>query len=133
MAAHRDRLGFLLADDVDPSVRALGWEGRTLFGGERVTSLRAWPLLVTFTYPAGGGPSPALTPYDPSLAWTLVAGGDIMLDRGVAKTVKTDKKGVDFPFDGGHASRSPRATAAHRSAGICRGSSEPATPARYVP
>ncbi|MEO8469438.1 MAG: CapA family protein [Chloroflexota bacterium] len=101
MAAHRDRLGFLLADDVDPSVRALGWEGRTLFGADRVASLRAWPLLVTFTYPAGQAPPAAPTAYDPSLAWTLVAGGDIMLDRGVAKTVKTAKKGVDFPFDGG--------------------------------
>ena len=108
MAAHRDRLGFLLADDVDPSVRALGWEGRTLFGGERVASLRAWPLLVTFTYPAGQTPPAAVTAYDPSLAWTLVAGGDIMLDRGVAKTVKTDRKGVDFPFNGGTATITSR-------------------------
>ncbi len=108
MASHRDRLGFLPADDVDPSVRALGWAGRTLFGGDRVSSLRAWPLLATFTYPAGQAPPPADTTYDPSLAWTLVAGGDIMLDRGVAKTVKTDGKGVDFPFDGGTATITSR-------------------------
>ena len=103
LAAHRDRLGFLLVDDVDPSVRALGWEGKTLFGGDRVRSLVAWPLQAMFTYPAGGAPARPATAYDPARAWTLVAGGDIMLDRGVAKTVKTDGKGVDFPFDGGTA------------------------------
>jgi hypothetical protein len=36
-------------------------------------------------------------------SWTLVAGGDILLDRGVAQTVKVKGKGVDFPFDGGTA------------------------------
>ena len=33
----------------------------------------------------------------------MVAGGDILLDRGVAKVVKIQGKGVDFPFDGGTA------------------------------
>ena len=103
LATHRDRLGFLLADDVDPSVRALGWEGQTLFGGDRVRSLVDWPLQVLFTFPAGQAPAQPATAYNPGRAWTLVAGGDIMLDRGVATTVKTDGKGVDFPFDGGAA------------------------------
>ena len=31
----------------------------------------------------------------------MVAGGDIMLDRGVAQTLKIKGKGADFPFDGG--------------------------------
>ena len=108
LAAHRDRLGFLRADDVDPSVRALGWGDLTLFGEDRVASLAAWPLAIQVT------PAPALSGqivtsgYDPATAWTMVAGGDILLDRGVAKTVKTDGKGVDFPFDGGTASITSR-------------------------
>ncbi|MEO7230093.1 MAG: CapA family protein, partial [Candidatus Limnocylindrales bacterium] len=101
MAAHPDRLGFLLVDDVDPSVKALDWNGVAMFGGDHVASLAAWPLMVQLTYPAGTAPDAPAVSYDPARAWTLVAGGDIMLDRGVAKTVKTDGKGVDFPFDGG--------------------------------
>ncbi len=108
MAAHRDRLGFLLVDDVDPSVRALEWEGAALFGGDRVKALAAWPLQATFSYPSGSAPLPPPVTYDPARAWTLVAGGDILLDRGVAKTVKTDGKGVDFPFDGGTATITSR-------------------------
>jgi len=108
LAAHRDRLGFLLADDVDPSVRALGWQGAALFGGDRVSTLADWPLQAAFTYPAGTAPAPPPLTYDPAAAWTLVAGGDILLDRGVAKTVKTDGKGVDFPFAGGTATITSR-------------------------
>ncbi len=108
MAAHRDRLGFLLGDEIDPSIRALGWEGQTLFGERRVEVLAEWPLQAVFTYPAGRAPAPSSTAYDPARAWTLVAGGDILLDRGVAKTVKTDGKGVDFPFDGGTATITSR-------------------------
>jgi poly-gamma-glutamate capsule biosynthesis protein CapA/YwtB (metallophosphatase superfamily) len=108
LAAHRDRLGFLLADDVDPSVRALGWEGTTLFGADRVSTLAEWPLWAAFTYPAGTAPAPPSLTYDPASAWTLVAGGDILLDRGVARTVKTDGKGVNFPFDGGTATITSR-------------------------
>ncbi len=108
LAAHRDRLAFLLVDDVDPSVRALGWEGVTLFGGDRVSTLAEWPLQAAFTYPAGTAPAPPPLIYDPASAWTLVAGGDILLDRGVAKTIKTDGKGVNFPFDGGTATITSR-------------------------
>ena len=39
--------------------------------------------------------------YDPATAWTLVAGGDILLDRGVSARHPESGKGVDFPFDGG--------------------------------
>jgi poly-gamma-glutamate synthesis protein (capsule biosynthesis protein) len=41
--------------------------------------------------------------FDPKATWTLFAGGDILLDRGVYQTVKLRGKGVDFPFDGGAA------------------------------
>jgi poly-gamma-glutamate synthesis protein (capsule biosynthesis protein) len=93
MARHRDRLGFLRADEVGPSVRALAWGRRALFGVDRVASLAGWPLKAQL--PTRGGH------YDPRRAWTLVAGGDILLDRGVALTVRA--RGVDFPFDGGRA------------------------------
>ncbi|MFL5679525.1 MAG: CapA family protein [Chloroflexota bacterium] len=96
LAAHRKRLAFLRADAVTPAVRALGWGDKTLFGGDRVASLDAWGLTAQLPAAAAGG-------YDPAKAWTLVAGGDILLDRGVAQTVKIRGKGVDFPFDGGTA------------------------------
>jgi poly-gamma-glutamate synthesis protein (capsule biosynthesis protein) len=96
LAAHRDRLAFLRADAVMPKVRALAWGHDSLFGVGRVSSLTDWPLRATLPDRPGRR-------YDPARAWTLVAGGDILLDRGVAKTVKFDGRGVDFPFDGGRA------------------------------
>ena len=95
LAANRKRLAFLRASEVGPSVRALGWGDRRLFGVGPVKTLDAWGLTATL-------PETGVT-FDPAATWTLVAGGDIMLDRGVAQTVKINKKGVDFPFDGGTA------------------------------
>jgi poly-gamma-glutamate synthesis protein (capsule biosynthesis protein) len=95
MARTRNRLGFLRADVVGPNVRALAWGRDALYGVDRVADLDAWPLMAQLPDRRGG--------YDPGRAWTLVAGGDILLDRGVAKTVKIDGRGVDFPFDGGRA------------------------------
>jgi hypothetical protein len=94
LAERRKRLAFLRADDVSESVRALAWEGATLFGVGRVDDLGAWPLTATLAVSADDAR------YDPATAWTIVAAGDIMLDRGVARQVKVLKKGVDFPFDG---------------------------------
>jgi poly-gamma-glutamate synthesis protein (capsule biosynthesis protein) len=99
LSAHRKRLGFLRADEVRPSVRALSWGPDALFGVDRVKTLAEWPFVAHVPEDA----APAEPAYDPAAAWTLFAGGDIMLDRGVAKTVKVDGKGVDFPFDGGTA------------------------------
>jgi hypothetical protein len=93
LAAHRDRIALLRAEAVGPSVRALAWGKTSLFGVDRVRSLADWPLTADLP--------PAAAPFDPAATWTLVAGGDILLDRGVAKTVKIDGQGVDFPFDGG--------------------------------
>jgi poly-gamma-glutamate synthesis protein (capsule biosynthesis protein) len=101
LTASRKRLAFLLVDDVDPSVRALGWEGSFLFGGERVRAAAEWPLQATFTAGAGSEPDVPPSRYDPATAWTLVAGGDILLDRGVALAIRESARGVDFPFDGG--------------------------------
>ncbi|HET9520454.1 MAG TPA: CapA family protein [Candidatus Limnocylindrales bacterium] len=97
LAKHRKRLAFLRADEVGPSVRALSWGDRALFGGDAVKSLEAWGLSAQLEVASGAAS------FDPAATWTLVAGGDIMLDRGVAQTIKIKKKGVDFPFDGGTA------------------------------
>ena len=97
LAASRKRLAVLRADAVGPSVRALGWGNRRLFGVDAVKTVAAWGLTARL-------PQPVDTPlFDPAASWTLVAGGDIMLDRGVAQTVKIRGKGVDFPFNGGTA------------------------------
>ena len=97
LATHRKRLAFLRADAVGPEVRALAWGADALFGVDRVRDLAKWPLTANLVKPA---PADA---YDPADTWTLFAGGDILLDRGVYETVKVKGKGVDFPFDGGSA------------------------------
>jgi poly-gamma-glutamate synthesis protein (capsule biosynthesis protein) len=97
LAGNRKRLAVLRADAVGPSVRALGWGNRRLFGVDAVKTVAAWGLTARL-------PQPVDAPlFDPAASWTLVAGGDIMLDRGVAQTVKIRGKGVDFPFNGGTA------------------------------
>jgi len=97
LAKHRKRLAFLRADDVTPAVRALAWGGRTLFGVDRVRTLGDWRLRATLPSDAPG------QAFDPATTWTMFAGGDILLDRGVYQTVKINGKGADFPFDGGTA------------------------------
>jgi poly-gamma-glutamate synthesis protein (capsule biosynthesis protein) len=94
-AKNRKRLAFLRADAVGPEVRALTWQGKALFGVDRVKDVADWPL--TATLPAAA----AEDAYDPATTWTLFAAGDILLDRGVYLTLK--KKGADFAFDGGTA------------------------------
>jgi capsule synthesis protein PGA_cap len=88
-------LGILRASDVTPGVRALGIGKQQLFGLSRTDSLDTWPLRGEVEDPA---------PWDQARTWTLVAGGDILLDRGVALAVRTRNAGVDFPYDGGRAS-----------------------------
>jgi poly-gamma-glutamate synthesis protein (capsule biosynthesis protein) len=91
------RLAFLRADEVGPEVRALAWDGSALFGVDRVRAVADWPLTARLP---GAAPADA---YDPATTWTLFAGGDIMLDRGVYQTLAIKGKGADFPFDGGTA------------------------------
>ena len=91
------RLGFLRADAVGPGVRTLAWGSVSLFGVGRVKTLAKWPLSASLPVPT------ADAAFDPATTWTLFAGGDILLDRGVYQTVKLRRKGVDFPFDGGTA------------------------------
>ncbi|HEY7968602.1 MAG TPA: CapA family protein [Candidatus Limnocylindrales bacterium] len=97
LAKNRKRLGVLRADDVGPGVRALGWGGKSLYGVDAVKTAADWTLTAQLPQP---GDVPV---FDPKETWTLVAGGDIMLDRGVAQTLKIRGKGADFPFNGGTA------------------------------
>lgn len=103
LAANRKRLGFLRAADVTPAVRALAWGGRTLFGVDRVTTLAGWRLVVGLAPTGAGSDGSAADTFDPASTWTLFAGGDILLDRGVYQTIRVNGRGVDFPFDGGTA------------------------------
>ncbi len=97
IAKHRKRLAFLRADAIGPGIRALAWGGKALFGVDRLTDSADWTLHARLpAAPTGQG-------FDASQTWTLFAGGDIMLDRGVAQTLKIKRKGADFPFDGGSA------------------------------
>ncbi len=89
-------LGVVRAADVTPSVRALAVDGRSLFGAERVRLLDAWPLTVAEAADPGRG-------FDPGRLWTLVAGGDVVLDRAVYREAVLDGKGADLPWDGGTA------------------------------
>jgi poly-gamma-glutamate synthesis protein (capsule biosynthesis protein) len=97
LAANRKRLAFLRADAVGPEVRALAWGDAALFGVDRVKELGDWPLKARLPAP------PAADAYDPATTWTLFAGGDILLDRGVYETLAVKGKGANFPFDGGTA------------------------------
>ena len=97
LAKHRKRLAFLRAEDVTPGVRALAWGGRSLFGVGRITDPAAWRLHAQL--PAAAEDEA----FDPAATWTMFAGGDILLDRGVYQTVRIRGRGVDFPFDGGTA------------------------------
>jgi len=93
LAKHRDRLAFLRVSDVTPAVRALGWGGRALFGSQHVPAAQ-WPLSAQLAVVQGSKP-------DATPLWTLIAGGDILLDRGVSLAVGAH--GRDFLFDGDEA------------------------------
>ena len=97
LATNRKHLAVLRADAVRPGVRALGWGGRFLFGVDAVDTLADWGLTASLPQRSD------TRVWDPAASWTIVAGGDIMLDRGVAQTLKIGGKGADFPFDGGTA------------------------------
>jgi poly-gamma-glutamate capsule biosynthesis protein CapA/YwtB (metallophosphatase superfamily) len=90
----RRTLGIVPAGQVTPTVRALAVDGASLFGGERMRTLDAWPLMAQ-----GSGGSP----FDPSSTWTIAAAGDVMLDREVHRQTVILKKGPDYPWDGGFA------------------------------
>ncbi|HET9085186.1 MAG TPA: CapA family protein [Candidatus Limnocylindrales bacterium] len=97
LAKHRKRLGFMRAEDVSPAVRALAWGDRSLFGVDRVKKAADWRLNAELPR---RGDEPG---FDPAATWTLFAGGDILLDRGVYETLRVKGRGPNFPFAGGTA------------------------------
>ena len=93
-------LGLLPVDEVTPDVRALAIDGIDLFGNDRLRDIRTWPLL-TLAAPVADSAAKAQASFDPAATWTLVAAGDVMLDRTVyARTVRQGR-GADYPWDGG--------------------------------
>ena len=90
-------LGIVRAEDVTPAVLALAVGGVTLFGEGRVRDLAAWPLQV----PESPGARPST--FSPASLWTMVAGGDVMLDRYVYKRTVIDGLGANYPWSGGTA------------------------------
>ena len=105
VAGHADRLGIVRASQVEAGVRALSWEGKSLFGVARVKNLAEWPLKARAAGLATASDgSVASEAFDPAQLWTAAAGGDVMLDRGVSRTIRAQSAGYDFPFEGGSAS-----------------------------
>jgi poly-gamma-glutamate synthesis protein (capsule biosynthesis protein) len=90
-------LGLLPAGEVTLDVRALTVDGVDLFGNDRLRDVKDWPLLM----PAAPGADPPS--FDPATTWTLVAGGDVMLDRSIYRRTVREGKGADYPWDGGFA------------------------------
>ena len=90
-------LGIVRPEDVGPSVHALAVSGVALFGDGRVRDLAAWPL--TVAEPPDAAPST----FSLATTWTLVAGGDVMLDRYVYKRTVIDGLGAAYPWNGGNA------------------------------
>jgi poly-gamma-glutamate capsule biosynthesis protein CapA/YwtB (metallophosphatase superfamily) len=97
----QDVLGFIRATEIRPSVRALGVDGRTLFGSARVRSIAGWPLVIPEL--TGAGSPPGTPAFDPAATWTFVAAGDVMLDREVYRRTVLLARGADFPWNGGTA------------------------------
>lgn len=88
-------LGIVRADDVTIGVRALAVNGVALFGIGRTTVLANWPLLAS---------EPGVSSeFATSTAWTMAAGGDVMLDKAVYARSVLDGRGVDYAWDGGYA------------------------------
>jgi poly-gamma-glutamate capsule biosynthesis protein CapA/YwtB (metallophosphatase superfamily) len=99
LAKNRKRLAIIRADEVTAGVRALAWGKRSLFGVDRVRDPGKWRLFAHLQDDNGDGRDN----FDPATTWTMFAGGDVLLDRGVHQTISVRGKGEDFPFDGGFA------------------------------
>ena len=104
-------LGLVPLDEVRPDLRALSVDGRSLFGGGRITDPSDWPLTAepaptdlavderSGTAAEAGASAAANEPP----TWTLAAAGDVMLDREVYRQAVLLDKGSDHPWDGGFA------------------------------
>jgi poly-gamma-glutamate synthesis protein (capsule biosynthesis protein) len=97
---HSNVLGLVRAEDVRPAVRALGIDGRALFGDARIRTIADWALTIRAPRRVGGT---AGAPFDASMTWTVVAAGDVMNDRAVYQEAVLLHHGPDFPWNGGTA------------------------------
>jgi poly-gamma-glutamate capsule biosynthesis protein CapA/YwtB (metallophosphatase superfamily) len=88
-------LGLVPAARIRPDLRALSVDGLALYGGDRLDDVSAWPLL--------GADAGEPNPFEPGQVWTMIAGGDVMLDREPYRQSMILGKGVDFVWDGGMA------------------------------
>ena len=93
-------LGLVPAGEMRPDLRALSVDGLGLYGADRLEDLQAWPL----TAPAG----PDDRVFDPGSTWTMLAGGDVMLDREPHRKAVMEGKGADWLWDGGFAAITSR-------------------------
>lgn len=90
-------IGILRAEDVTPDVRVLAVDGVDLFGVDRLRDLSQWSLLAVADSNAG------TAAFDSARTWTLVAAGDVMLDREVYQQPVVRGEGPDWPWNGGSA------------------------------
>ncbi len=97
---HSNVLGLVQPESVRPAIRALGIDGRTLFGDGRVRTIADWALTIRAPRTVGGT---ATVDFDPAATWTLVAAGDVMNDRAVYRQAVLLHHGPDFPWQGGTA------------------------------
>jgi poly-gamma-glutamate capsule biosynthesis protein CapA/YwtB (metallophosphatase superfamily) len=97
---HTNVLGILRAEDVRPAIRALGIDGRVMFGDGRVRRVADWALTIRAPRQLGGTTA---APFDASTTWTVVAAGDVMNDRAVYQQAVVLHHGPDFPWNGGTA------------------------------
>ena len=87
-------IGILRATDVDQSVRALAIDGVSLFGNERIGDIGEWPITATVE---------STEAWNQQSLWTMVATGDMMLDRIVITNVNEAGGDRDYLFNGGTA------------------------------
>jgi poly-gamma-glutamate capsule biosynthesis protein CapA/YwtB (metallophosphatase superfamily) len=88
-------IGIVRADDVTMDVRALAVDGTALFGAERIHDLKSWPLLASETGTTSS--------FSTQAAWTVAAGGDVMLDKAIYAQSVLKGKGADYAWNGGTA------------------------------
>jgi poly-gamma-glutamate capsule biosynthesis protein CapA/YwtB (metallophosphatase superfamily) len=90
-----EAMGLVSWDEVGPRVRALGVDGKSL--------LVPGAAPEDYALNPGSAPGP-----DPDELRRVVAGGDIVLDRGQNYMVIQQGMGLDFPLDGGYAAVTSR-------------------------
>ena len=88
-------LGLVPAARVRPDTRALSVDGVALYGGARTDDVASWSLM--------GVDVGKQRAFDPAATWTMIAGGDVMLDREPYRKAVIEGKGADWLWDGGYA------------------------------